>query len=72
MCVGMDGKARYNNNHKKDNQMDSQIHPSRGSCHCCDMKDHWKNNCRTPMYFARLYPNSFKRMGNEGGACFNA
>ena len=48
--------------------MHSQNNPSRGNCHRCGMKGHWKNECRTSEHFVRLYQNSFKRKGNKNGA----
>ena len=35
------------------------------------MKDHWKNEYRTPEHFFRLYQNSFKRKANGGGTYFS-
>ena len=52
--------------------MSSQNNPSRGVCHRCGMKGHWKNECRAHEHFARLYQNSFKRKENKGGAPSNA
>lgn len=71
------GKGRYNNrrdggHHKRENRMVSKNNPSRGNCHRCGMKGHWKNECRAPEHFARLYQNSFKKKGNKGGSSSNA
>ncbi|XP_059282825.1 uncharacterized protein LOC132036487 [Lycium ferocissimum] len=67
------GKGRYNNrrdggHHKRENNMGYQGNPSRNNCHRCGLKGHWKNECRAPEHFARLYQNSFKRKTNRGGA----
>ncbi|XP_070033033.1 uncharacterized protein [Nicotiana tomentosiformis] len=70
------GKRRYNNRHrgghgKRENNIDSQNNPSRGknsNYHRCDMKVHWKIECRAPEYFARLYQTSIKRKANNIGA----
>ncbi|XP_059309629.1 uncharacterized protein LOC132060671 [Lycium ferocissimum] len=67
------GKGRYNNrrdggHHKRENNMGYQGNPSRSNCHRCGLKGHWKNECRAPEHFARLYQNSFKRKANRGGA----
>ncbi|XP_060217057.1 uncharacterized protein LOC132644481 [Lycium barbarum] len=67
------GKGRYNNrrdggHHKRENNMGYQGNPSRNNCHRCGLKGHWKNECRAPEHFARLYQNSFKRKANRGGA----
>ncbi|XP_049370106.1 uncharacterized protein LOC125835008 [Solanum verrucosum] len=70
------GKRRYNNrrgggHNKRENNMGSQNNPSKGKgdhCHRCGLKGHWKNECRAPEHFVRLYQNSFKRKGNKGGA----
>ncbi|XP_060210369.1 uncharacterized protein LOC132637274 [Lycium barbarum] len=67
------GRGRYNNrryggHHKRENNMGYQGNPSRNNCHRCGLKGHWKNECRAPEHFARLYQNSFKRKANRGGA----
>ncbi|XP_060170489.1 uncharacterized protein LOC132601427 [Lycium barbarum] len=67
------GKGRYNNcrdggHHKRENNMGYQGNPSRSNCHRCGLKGHWKNECRAPEHFARLYQNSFKRKANRDGA----
>ncbi|XP_060206363.1 uncharacterized protein LOC132634064 [Lycium barbarum] len=67
------GKGRYNNrrgggHHKRENNMGYQGNPSRNNCHRCGLKGHWKNECRAPEHFVRLYQNSFKRKANRGGA----
>ncbi|XP_060212249.1 uncharacterized protein LOC132639880 [Lycium barbarum] len=67
------GRGRYNNrryggHHKRENNMGYQGNPSRNNCHRCGLKGHWKNECRTPEHFVRLYQNSFKRKANRGGA----
>ncbi|XP_049358893.1 uncharacterized protein LOC125823579 [Solanum verrucosum] len=70
------GKRRYDNrrgggHNKRENNMGSQNNPSKGKgdhCHRCGLKGHWKNECRAPEHFVRLYQNSFKRKGNRGGA----
>ena len=48
--------------------MGSQINPSRGNFHRCDMKGHWKNAFRAAEHFVRLYHDSLKRKGNKTGA----
>ncbi|XP_049394559.1 uncharacterized protein LOC125858808 [Solanum stenotomum] len=70
------GKRRYNNrrgggHNKREKNMGSQNNPSKGKgdhCYRCGLKGHWKNECRAPEHFVRLYQNSFKRKGNRGGA----
>ncbi|XP_049381253.1 uncharacterized protein LOC125845763 [Solanum stenotomum] len=67
------GQGRYNNRrgggrHKKENNMGSQSNPSRGNCHHCGMKGHWKNECRANEHFVRLYQDSLKTKGNKNGA----
>ncbi|XP_047270550.1 uncharacterized protein LOC107873852 [Capsicum annuum] len=59
-------------NQRRENQMSPQNNPSRGNCHRCGMKGHWKNECRTPKHFARLYQESCKRKRNEGETSSNA
>lgn len=72
------GKERYNNHrgggyHKRENNMNSQINPSKGNCRRCGMKGHWKNGSRAFKRFVRLYQNSFKRKGNQNDpSSFNA
>nr|XP_016503864.1 PREDICTED: uncharacterized protein LOC107821915 [Nicotiana tabacum] len=69
-------KRRYNNRQrgghgKQENNMGSQNNPSRGkssNCHRCDMKGHWKIECRAPKHFVRLYQNSIKIKANNIGA----
>ncbi|XP_047259013.1 uncharacterized protein LOC124891266, partial [Capsicum annuum] len=58
-------RGGYNNhrgdgNQKRENQMSPQSNTSRVNCHRCGMKGHWKNECRTPKHFARLYQESSK------------
>ncbi|XP_016554782.2 uncharacterized protein LOC107854286 [Capsicum annuum] len=77
MCRRGSGRGQYNNrrgggNQKRENQMGPQNNPSRGNCHRCGMKGHWKNECRAPKHFARLYQESCKRKRNEGGTSYNA
>ncbi|XP_060185636.1 uncharacterized protein LOC132615101 [Lycium barbarum] len=72
-CRHGKGKGRYNNHrdgghHKRENNMGYQGNPSKSNYHRCGLKGHWKNECRAPEHFARLYPNSFKRKVNRGGA----
>ncbi|XP_049356804.1 uncharacterized protein LOC125821432 [Solanum verrucosum] len=70
------GKRRYNNHrggghNKRENNMGSQNNPSKGKgdhCHRCGFKGYWKNECRAPKHFVRLYQNFFKRKGNKSGA----
>ncbi|XP_015057683.1 uncharacterized protein LOC107003969 [Solanum pennellii] len=70
------GKRRYSNrrgggHNKRENNIGSQNNPSKGKgdhCHHCGLKGHWKNKCRAPEHFVRLYQNSFKRKGNKGSA----
>ncbi|XP_049348516.1 uncharacterized protein LOC125813071 [Solanum verrucosum] len=67
------GRGRYNNRrgggrHKRENNMGSQSNPSRGNCHRCGLKGHWKNECRAAEHFVRLYQDSLKRKGNKNGA----
>ncbi|XP_059315445.1 uncharacterized protein LOC132066072 [Lycium ferocissimum] len=67
------GKGLYNNrrdggHHKRENNMGYQGNPSRSNCYRCGLKGHWKNECRAPEHFARLYQNSFKRKANRGVA----
>ena len=52
--------------------MNSQSNTLRCICHRCDMKGHWKNECRTPEHFVMLYQNSFKRKTNRGSTSSNA
>ncbi|TMW82259.1 hypothetical protein EJD97_006399 [Solanum chilense] len=64
-------KRRYTNRRgggQNKREMNSQNNPSRSNCHCCGMKGHWKNECRTHEHFVRLYQNSFNRKGNKSGA----
>ncbi|XP_049376657.1 uncharacterized protein LOC125841549 [Solanum stenotomum] len=76
VCGRGKGKRRYNNRrgggyNKRENNIGSQNNPSKGKgdhCHRCGLKGHWKNECRVPEHFVRLYQNSFKRKGNKGGA----
>ncbi|XP_049399937.1 uncharacterized protein LOC125864030 [Solanum stenotomum] len=72
VCGRSNGRKRYDNHrgsghYKRENNIDSQSNTLRGNCHRCGMKDHWKNECRTPEHFVRLYQNSFKRKANRGG-----
>ncbi|XP_049379837.1 uncharacterized protein LOC125844572 [Solanum stenotomum] len=67
------GRGRYNNRrgggrHKRENNMGSQRNPSRGNCHRCGLKGHWKNECRAAEHFVRFYQDSLKRKGNKNGA----
>ncbi|XP_049352655.1 uncharacterized protein LOC125817130 [Solanum verrucosum] len=67
------GIGRYNNRRgggrrKRENNMGSQNNPSRGNCHRCGLKGHWKNECRAAEHFVRLYQDSLKRKGNKNGA----
>lgn len=32
--------------------MGSQSNPFKGNCHCCDIKDQWKNEFRTTEHFS--------------------
>ena len=48
--------------------MVSKSNPSRGNCHRCGMKGHWKKECRATEHFVRLYQDSLKRKGNKYGA----
>lgn len=55
----------YNNHHhggnqKRENQMIPQNNPSRGNYFCYGIKGHWKNECRAPKHFGRIYQESFK------------
>ncbi|XP_015159716.1 uncharacterized protein [Solanum tuberosum] len=73
VCGRGNGRGRYNNRrgggrHKRENNMGSQSNPSRGNCHRCGMKGHWKNECRAAEHFIRLYQDSLKRKGNKNGA----
>ncbi|XP_049410332.1 uncharacterized protein LOC125873437 [Solanum stenotomum] len=66
-------RGRYNNRrggsrHKRENNIGSQSNHSRGNCHLCGMKGHWKNKCRAAEHFVRLYQDSLKRKGNKNGA----
>ncbi|XP_049364762.1 uncharacterized protein LOC125829599 [Solanum verrucosum] len=69
-------KRRYSNrrgggHNKRENSVGSPNNPSKGKgdhCHHCGLKGHWKNECRAPEHFVRLYQNFFKRKGNKGGA----
>ncbi|XP_049364510.1 uncharacterized protein LOC125829315 [Solanum verrucosum] len=73
VCGRGNGRGRYKNHrggdlHKRENNMGSQSNPSRGNCHRCGMKGHWKNECRVVEHFVRLYKDSLKRKGNKNGA----
>ncbi|KAH0682906.1 hypothetical protein KY289_020658 [Solanum tuberosum] len=73
LWTGLNERGRYNNRrgggrHKRENNMGSQSNPSRGNCHRCGMKGHWKNECRAAEHFIRLYQDSLKRKGNKNGA----
>ncbi|XP_049391642.1 uncharacterized protein LOC125856122 [Solanum stenotomum] len=76
VCGRVKGKRRYNNrrgggHNKRENNMGSQNNPSKEKgdyCHRYGLKGNWKNECRAPEHFVRLYQNSFKRKGNKGGA----
>ncbi|XP_004234725.1 uncharacterized protein [Solanum lycopersicum] len=73
MCGRDNGRGRYNNRrgggrHKRENNMGSQSNPSRGNCHRCGMKGHWKKECRATEHFVRLYQDSLKRKENKYGA----
>ncbi|XP_049345394.1 uncharacterized protein LOC125833775 [Solanum verrucosum] len=73
VCGRGNDRGRYNNRrgggrHKRENNMGSQSNPSRGNCHRCGMKGHWKNECRAAEHFVRLYQDSLKIKGNKNGA----
>ncbi|XP_047253687.1 uncharacterized protein LOC107844416 [Capsicum annuum] len=70
-------RERYNNhrsdgNQKRKNQMSPQNNPSRGNCHRCGMKGHWKNECWAAKHLARLYQETLKRKRNEYETSSNA